>query len=250
MILPPPPIELFDGAALFLDFDGTLVPLEDVPDAVEVDADLHPLLARVRNTLGGRLAIVSGRSVATLRETFGLADFLLAGTHGLEIAVPGELPRAPLRMEAVTHAEEAFHIFAEDKPGLLVERKTLSVGLHFRRAPFWAGACEALAHAVALETGLFVQPGQMLYELRPGGVDKGTAVAQLMETLPMKGGIPLFVGDDVTDEHGFEAAAALGGYGILVGPPRVTAAQYNLEQVGAVRHYLTKCADRRDGQPA
>jgi trehalose 6-phosphate phosphatase len=240
-LLPSPPTSLLHGAALFLDFDGTLVPLTDVPEAVEVDAELLNLLTHVRDALNGRLAIVSGRSVATLRDLFGLGDFLLAGTHGLEFAEPGQPPRGPERLNAVDEAEVIFTDFMADKPGLLVERKTLSVGLHFRRAPEWTNACRALAEEVALATGLHIQPGKMLYELRPGGADKGTAVAQLMKSAPMAGGLPIFVGDDLTDEEGMMAAQSLGGCGILVGPARVTVAQWHLEQVGAVRHYLSAC---------
>ncbi|QUT04965.1 trehalose-phosphatase [Sphingobium phenoxybenzoativorans] len=237
--LPSPPPSLLHGAALFLDFDGTLVPLTDAPESVEVDAALIGLLARARDALGGRLAIVSGRSVATLRGLFGLDDFLLAGTHGLEFAEPGKPAHGPERLKAVDEAEAIFTNFIADKPGLLVERKTLSVGLHFRRAPEWMETCRALAEEVALATGLMIQPGKMLYELRPGGADKGTAVAELMKSAPMAGGMPIFVGDDLTDEEGMLAAKALGGCGILVGPLRVTAAQWHLEQVGAVRHYLS-----------
>jgi trehalose 6-phosphate phosphatase len=245
MILPPPPPELLDGAALFLDFDGTLVPLTDVPEAVRVDAELHDLLARTRDALHGRLAIVSGRSVATLRDTFGLGDFLLSGTHGLEFARPGEPAASPARLAAVDEAEQVFLAFIEDKPGLLVERKTLSVGLHFRRAPEWESACRALALEIAARTGLAVQPGKMLFELRPGGADKGSAVHQFMTNPLMAGSKPIFMGDDVTDEEGFLAAREQGGCGILVGPARVTLAQWHLEQVGAVRHYLSQCSVRQ-----
>ena len=243
LVLPPPPV-LEAGAALFLDFDGTLVPLTDVPDAVQVDPDLHTLLDRLSDVLQGRLAIVSGRSIATLRDNFGLGHLRLAGTHGLEFAEPNEAPRTPLRLEEVNAAEARLHAFADDKPGLLVERKSISVGIHFRRAPHWGDACAALCAALASETGLFLQAGKMAFELRPGGADKGTALAALMESPAMRGGTPVFIGDDVTDEEGFVAATAHGGFGILVGELRATAAQWHLEQVAAVRHYLGESADR------
>jgi trehalose 6-phosphate phosphatase len=244
-MLPPPPIDLFDDAAIFLDFDGTLVPLTDVPEAVRVDPPLLELLTDLRDALDGRLAIVSGRSVATLRDLFGLHDFILAGTHGLEFAAPGSAVSAPPRLSAVDAAERVFDAFAADKPGLLVERKTLSIGLHFRRAPQWAEACRTIAQAVSMDTGLYLQPGKMLYELRPGGADKGTAVARLIADGPMGGSRPIFFGDDVTDEEGFLAAVQHGGCGILVGAPRVTIAQWHLEQVASVRHYLTEGMVRR-----
>jgi trehalose 6-phosphate phosphatase len=237
--LPPPPSELLDGAALFLDFDGTLIPIADTPDGVVVDDDLLTLLETLCDQLGGRLAIVSGRSVATLRD-LGFGHFLLAGTHGLEFARPGRPVEAPHRLPAIDEVETLFNAFASDKPGTLVERKTLSVGLHFRGAPQWGEEAGALAQAVADRLGLVVQAGKMLFELRPGGGDKGSAVRTLMERSPMAGGIPIFIGDDVTDEEGFAAAAELGGSGILVGPIRSTLAAWSLEQVAAVRHYLTR----------
>ncbi|HJT40524.1 MAG TPA: trehalose-phosphatase [Sphingobium sp.] len=243
--LPPPPPALLTGAALFLDFDGTLAPIADTPDGVTVDDDLLALLRRLRDMLEGRLAIVSGRSVATLRD-LGFGDFLLAGTHGLELAAPGASVEAPARQPAVDEAEAAFNAFAAGKTGLLVERKSISVGLHFRRAPQWGVEVGELARGLADRLGLTLQPGKMLFELRPGGADKGSAVHALMARAPMVGGTPLFIGDDVTDEKGFAAAAELGGAGILVGPPRATLAAFSLEQVAAVRHYLGQGAAAAD----
>ena len=237
--LPPPPASLLTGAALFLDFDGTLAPIAATPDGVVVDGDLLTLLGELRDVLQGRLAIVSGRSIVTLRD-LGFADFLLAGTHGLEFAQPGEQVEAAPRRPAVDDAEAAFHSFAEGKPGILVERKSISVGLHFRGAPQWGEQAGELARDLAAKLGLAVQPGKMLFELRPGGADKGSAVHTLMARTPMAGGRPLFIGDDVTDEEGFAAATELGGAGILVGPPRTTLAAFSLEQVAAVRHYLAR----------
>lgn len=237
--LPVPSPDLLVGAALFLDFDGTLAPIAETPDGVIVDQDLLALLGQLRDALDGRLAIVSGRSIATLRE-LGFGNFLLAGTHGLEFAPPGAPIEAPPRRPAIDEVEAAFHAFAEDKPGMLVERKSISVGLHFRGAPQWGVQAGEIAHELAQRLGLAVQPGKMLYELRPGGADKGSAVHKLMMREPMAGGTPVFIGDDVTDEEGFAAARELGGTGILVGPRRKTLAAFSLEQVAAVRHYLAQ----------
>lgn len=236
---------LLDNAALFLDFDGTLVPIADRPDAVCVDAELFALLHGLAQSLDGRLAIVSGRSVATLTD-LGLGDFILAGTHGLEIAMPGQPVETPVPLAAIAHARARFEAFACGRPGLLVEEKALSVGLHFRQAPQWADDCERLATGLAEELGLFLQRGKMLFELRPGGADKGSAIAALMRRAPMAGAIPLFFGDDVTDEEGFVVAAQLGGHGVLIGEARPTAARYRLEQVGAVRRYLAASVPRAE----
>ena len=85
---------------------------------------------------------------------------------------------------------------------------------------------------------LLLQRGKMVAELRPAGANKGDALKALMREPRFMGARPLFVGDDLTDEHAFGAAAELGGAGILVGPPRETAARYRLESVKAVADWL------------
>ena len=91
---------------------------------------------------------------------------------------------------------------------------------------------------VARRRGLILQHGKMVAELRPAGADKGDALRALMREPSFTGARPLFVGDDLTDEHAFAAAAELGGAGILVGPARPTAARYRLESVNAVAAWL------------
>jgi trehalose 6-phosphate phosphatase len=239
-ILGQPPHALLDGAFLFLDFDGTLVELAARPDEVIVEPRLHRLLNNLRDALDGRVAIVSGCSVATLRGALGLADFLLSGSHGLEIARPGKEPEAPVRPPHIDHAERELIRFAAGKPGLLVEEKTLGVALHFRQAPEREAECLSICAALAKETGLYLQHGKMLFELRPGNGGKGTAVERLLAETELAGGRPIFIGDDITDEEGFIAAARHQGSGILVGPPRATAARFRLESVEAAHRWLSE----------
>ncbi|HMC91944.1 MAG TPA: trehalose-phosphatase, partial [Allosphingosinicella sp.] len=116
--------------------------------------------------------------------------------------------------------------------------KPASVALHYRLAPHREEEAVALAQSLAARTGLVVQRGKMVVELRPCGADKGDALRALMAEPPFAGARPVFVGDDVTDEDGFRAATALGGLGIIVGPPRETAAHYRLPDVEAVHRWL------------
>lgn len=243
-ILGPPPYALLDGASLFLDFDGTLVDLAARPQDVVIGPDLYMLLTRVRDALDGRLAIVSGRSVATLRAAFDLGDFLLSGSHGLEVALPGRQAEAPRRPPQIDHAQRELIRFAADKAGLLVEEKTLGVALHFRLAPEREAECLGICAALSVQTGLYLQHGKMLFELRPANGGKGTAVERLLAATELEGGRPIFIGDDVTDEDGFIAAAHHQGNGILVGPPRVTAAQFRLDSVAAVHRWLSECEEQ------
>ena len=239
---PPPPPELLDGAALFLDFDGTLVDLADSPDSIRVSPDLGPLLERLRRRLDGRLAIVSGRSLADLERHVPAAGIAFSGSHGLELRLDGGT-RLPLSVPiGLDDVREQVVRFAARDPGLLVEEKPAGIALHFRRAPQLAAAAAAFMEGLAAERGWSVQPGSMVVELRPHGATKGDALRAFMTEPKFAGARPVFVGDDFTDEHGFEAAAGLGGAGILVGPPRRTAARYRLASVTAVANWLEKSA--------
>lgn len=234
--LPPPP-PLADNASLFLDFDGTLVELAQGPDEVHVLNELPALLADVSRRLAGRLAIVSGRSVDWLHHT-GVGEHTLSGTHGSELRLPDSATESAERPVALDDIEVAFQSFADDRPGVIVERKALAAGLHFRKVPEHQDAARDLAAEWSERSGLAVQPGKMMVELRLPGGSKGTAVTALMEREPFSDGRPVFLGDDVTDEDGFDAVAKAGGMGVLVGAARDTAATHRLADVAAVHAWL------------
>lgn len=235
--LPAPPIRL-NGAALFLDLDGVLAPLAPTPDAVGPEPRRTRTVERLTHALGGRVAVVSGRTLAEIDRIVDGAARAASGVHGLQRRRADGVLSARDPAPSVKTALAAFHDFAEARPGVLVEDKGLSAGLHFRQAPSQADAALALATALADETGLALQPGSMVLELKTPGADKGTAVAAFMAEAPFAGATPVMVGDDLTDEAGFRAAEALGGFGVLVGPERPTAARYRLENVEAVLDWL------------
>lgn len=240
--LPPPPPDLIEDAALFLDFDGTLVELAATPDAIAVPAGLAPLLERLRQRLGGRLAIVSGRSLADLERHLPLHGIAFSGSHGLELQLADgtRLPLSvPLGLDDVRARVEHF---AAAAPGLLVEEKPAGIALHFRLAPEEGPRADAFIAALAKERGLEVQRGAMVVELRPTGATKGDAIRAFMTEPDFAGARPLFMGDDLTDEHGFAAVEALGGAGILVGPERQSAASYRLGSVGEASLWLREVA--------
>ena len=237
-----PPAALLVEAALFLDFDGTLVELAESPAAISVPSGLKPLLGRLAERLGGRVAIVSGRSITDIEAHLDCSAVAVSGSHGLELRLRNgaELPLAtPAGLDEARLAVDAF---AETADGLLVEHKPLGVALHFRRAPDEAERSSAFMEELAARSGLKIQKGKMVVELRPGGADKGDAVRAFMAEPEFVGARPVFVGDDVTDEHAFEAVAAMGGAGILVGPPRPSAARYRLDDVAAVAAWLQEAA--------
>jgi trehalose 6-phosphate phosphatase len=245
MTLPAPPDDLLRHASLFLDFDGTLVDLAPRPQDVAVDGALLTLVQRLSTALDGRIAIVTGRSVDQIRGLFGDLPFPVSGSHGLELRGLDGFVTAPELPASFADIAEQMHLFADANPGVIVETKPFGLALHYRQAPAAEAAANALAATLAHDGDLHLQPGKMMVEVRLAGADKGTAVAALMADPAMAGGTPVFIGDDLTDEPAFVAAARLGGSGILVGPDRETAARYRLHGVAETLAWLATVADQR-----
>lgn len=134
--------------------------------------------------------------------------------------------------EAIEAAERALKPLAESSPGLILERKSSSVALHYRQRPDLAEACgAAVADVVAQNPSLVILPGKMVFELKPEGVDKGVAVRAFLDEAPFKGRTPIFMGDDVTDEHAFAVVNALGGTTIKIDDGD-TQAKYRTDRKG------------------
>jgi len=242
--LKPPPRALLDGACLFLDFDGTLVELADRPDAVAVDEGLAALLDQLATKLGDRVALVSGRSVAQLDRFLGDSSRRVAvvGSHGAESRHVGKPIARPDRPEALDAAQTLIVESFGGRDGVVIEEKSLGVGVHYRLDPAVEEEAHALAAKLAQAHDLEVQKGKMMVELRLPGHDKGSAIAAMLGEAPFNGCRPVFIGDDLTDEPGFAACAKAGGAGVLVGTPRETAASYRLANVAAVREWLAEAA--------
>jgi len=236
--LEKPPLSLLDGAALFLDFDGTLVELAPEPGAVAVDAALVALLERLIDRLDGRVALLSGRSLVDVDRLVRPLALAIGASHGLEQSVPGASPVPPARPEGLAEAIAMLRELERDHPGVMIEEKPAGAAIHYRLAPHARSACHLAAERTALAIGMAIQHGKMVVELKPVGADKGSALRSFMGRSPFAGSRPLFIGDDLTDEHGFVAVRDLGGTGVLVGGERDTAATHRLDDVAAVRAWL------------
>jgi trehalose 6-phosphate phosphatase len=232
------PVLDLDAAALFLDLDGTLAAIAPTPGEVGPDAHRTALLARLERRLDGRLAILSGRSIAEVDRILDGAVRSVAGVHGLERRPPDGVIIRQAPHPALGRVEETLENFARGQRGLLVEGKIQSVALHYRGHPPAEDACLDLAHRLAVAHGLSVQEGRMVVELRTPGPDKGDSLRLFMEAAPFAGFNPVMVGDDLTDEHAFEAAADLGGWSALVGAPHPTVAEHRLADPEAVLAWL------------
>ncbi|HUJ02352.1 MAG TPA: trehalose-phosphatase [Rhizomicrobium sp.] len=238
----PPPGPLTKDVALFLDLDGTLAPIAQVPSGVRPDASRNALISRVRAFLGGKIAIVSGRPISDVDRILGGSVAAIAGIHGLERrAASGRIFTAPAH-QGLENARAAFERLANIENGLIVEDKGLSIALHYRSVPRAQDEIRALARQLAEETGLSLQEGKMVVELRTPGFDKGDAIAAFMAEAPFSGARPIFAGDDLTDEHGFAIVERTGGEGVLVGAARRTHASRGLADVDAVHAWLETAA--------
>jgi trehalose 6-phosphate phosphatase len=229
--------DLGPNSALFLDFDGTLVDIAPTPDAVSVETGLTRTLAQLAQVLDGALALVSGRPLAQLDGFLAPLVLPAAGVHGAERRRPdGVVERRAL--PALERVAEAALQLASRQPGLIVERKTSSVALHYRAAPQCESLCRTtLQQAVAGEPDLHLMCGKMVVEALPRGVSKGRAVDAFLKEPPFAGRKPVFIGDDVTDEAGFEAVQRAGGYAVRVGDG-ASVALHRLPTPSAVRRWL------------
>jgi trehalose 6-phosphate phosphatase len=237
---PPSPA---DDWALFLDVDGCLIDFADAPDAVRVPRRLPSLLARLAGRLSGAVALVSGRPLAGLDRLFSPLRLPAAGLHGLELRNGTRLKPAPEVPAALAGIHDEATTLASTWPGALVEDKGPALGLHWRGAPAARDALRALAEAALPRLpGYRLQHGDSVVELRPADGDKGAAIAALLEEAPFRGRVPVFAGDDITDESGFATVNARGGISVLVGAREPSAAHYALRSPNAVRRWLAEGA--------
>ena len=241
-ILPAP-----NRSALLLDLDGTLLDIAPTPDEVRVAPGLVEALRALRKHLGGALAVVTGRPIDQVDALLPGVPYAVAGEHGGAIrSAPGAVVvRAMLPDPPVEWVIEAARI-VEAHPGAMLEQKQRGFVLHYRAVPKSGPALqEAVSRLIAPLAAQFqLMPARMAWEVRPRGADKGSAVQALMTDAPFAGRQPIFIGDDVTDEDGMEAARALGGAGFRV--------DAWFETAGGVRAWLADSAaalSRDDGWP-
>ena len=240
--LPPPPelqqMQRKGPVALFVDFDGTLVELAPTPDSIVVPSGLADDVGSLAGMLDGRFALVSGRSIADLSRHLGSIDVCIAGSHGAEIRLPGDTDRAGAEHPMRPADLASVRAFAGAIPGLLVEHKPAGIALHYRNAPTRADEVHAFAAQLSEGRGWDLKHGKFVIEIVPAGVHKGRAVDLLMQDEPFRGAVPVFVGDDLTDEDGFAAVLRHGGHAVAVGERPSQLAGYRLPDPAAVREWL------------
>lgn len=238
--LPPTPTTDW---CYFLDVDGTLLEIADNPNAVRVEQALLNLLERLHRA-SGAVALISGRAISDLDRR--IANRLpRAGQHGLERRdAGGRLWLHATPPEAKTRIRHALAPWLERHPGLILEDKGLTLALHYRQEPELEEQLVALMDKLVADAGeeLVVQRGKCVVEAKPANFDKGTAIEEFLAEAPFKDRKPVFIGDDLNDEHGFAAINRLGGISIKVGEGE-SCATYRLPDVEAVRAWLASALE-------
>ena len=220
-----PSIDDLEHHCIFLDFDGTLVPIADRPDDVRIDPPTLQLIERLRDKVGRALALVSGRDIHVIDRLLYPLVLPVAGVHGLQRRDASGRLHSPIIDQRLVGAiaaqvEAEFH----SEPGVVIERKTGAVAIHFRLRPDFESKCHALAGKIIGErSDLHRIEGKMVCEIRLQGNDKGAVIATFLEERPFKGRTPIFIGDDATDEPGFVEVNAREGLSVKIGDDPTTA---------------------------
>jgi trehalose 6-phosphate phosphatase len=237
--------------ALLLDLDGTLIDIGPSPFEVNVSDELRASLAALFQLSGGAIALVSGRPIADLDRLFAPLRLPAIGGHGAEMRVA----RTEITRWAVTLSPQLRGRLAQAAtadPGIIVEDKGYSLALHYRKAPqhqamllrLIAAACAAFP-----DEATEVLPGKAMFEVKRPGINKGEGVRTLMTKPPFAGRIPVFIGDDVTDESVFEVLPDLGGKGFSVSRQFDGLAGI-FASPAQVRRALQRLAANGQGQPS
>lgn len=233
------------GLVVFADFDGTLVAIAERPEDVVVPPGLVASLAGLARRLQGALAIVTGRPIDAIDRFLAPGRFAVAGGHGTERRrADGSMLMPDSALQAASARIGARLLpLAQSDPRLALEIKIAAVALHFRQAPELEAACRAAMEAALRDEPLFtVVAGKMVFEARPASASKGTAVTAFLAEPPFAGRVPLFIGDDRTDEDGFAVVQERGGLGIKVGTGE-TIARRRLAGPSAVLELLGALGD-------
>jgi trehalose 6-phosphate phosphatase len=236
---------------LFLDFDGTLAPIVEEPGMASMPPETRQSLVSLAGRRRFSVAIISGRSLPDLQRKVGLQGLTYAGNHGLTICGPGLSfvePTAAKRMGMLQELSQELGKRLRHISGAEMENKGLTASVHFRKAP--ENSLEEIRQivgaAVTSSGPLFhVTQGLQSLEIRPQvNWNKGTAARWIMETSERPHSLPVYLGDDASDEDAFSALSA--GITVRVGPAAETSAQYHLEYQEAVREFLIWLAELDD----
>ncbi len=229
----------------FLDLDGTILDIAATPTAVVVPEGLVATLSALRSAAHGALAVVSGRPVQQVRSLLEPLRPAAAGLHGLELVTPDGLRHGAKKpLPPVGNLRRNLQETVSVIPGVEFENKGATLAIHYRQVPEAAPQLRRLVKiAVAKSRGFEMLEGKMVFEIRPTGIHKGTAIREFMSIAPFCGRVPVFAGDDQTDEDAFQVVAEAGGITLHVGENDDTTAEWRIESPAALRLWLAEAAE-------
>jgi len=234
----------FAENALLLDVDGTLLDIASEPDAVKSAPSLTAHLDRLARRTDGAIAFVSGRMLENLDHIFAPLRLTTIACHGATFRDPSGKVLRSQPLPSVL--KERLIAIARIHPGITVEDKDYSLAFHYRRVPQAEGPLLDAVHEridELREAGLNILTGKCVVEIKPRGINKGSALRRLMNFRPFAGRIPIFAGDDRTDEDVFDILPQFGGTGVSVGR-RMAGADFMVDQPRDIRHWLAHLAER------
>lgn len=224
------------NAALFLDFDGTLVGFRDNPYSVHLANSEISCLLNLNDKLDGALAIISGRDIVDLSKRVPIALWRI-GNHGLYSAAPNTPPPNDLPKFSSDIRRKIDKVMSQ-VPEIWIEDKGPVLAIHHRKKPALGLAIsQAISPLLAPLKTHIIQVGNCVVEIKPASANKGIGLRKQMTRDPFLGRMPIMIGDDTTDEEGFIAAKKLGGFGIKIGHGP-TQAKYNLLNIQDLYSFL------------
>jgi trehalose 6-phosphate phosphatase len=231
--------------ALLLDVDGTLLDIATTPDGVVVPTSLRDSLAKLLASFGGAVALVSGRTLDMLDRLFSPLRLPVIAGHGAAMRLSPDGPVVKHHPANLSDALRArLHALSNIDSRLLIEDKLHSVAIHYRLALHQEDFLKQEIAAILTRTSAEeaeILPGKAVIEIKPRAFNKGTAVRELMSHPPFSGRVPLFIGDDTTDEAVFAVLPDLAGLGFSVGK-NMAGAQGVVPSPDAVRAWLAQLA--------
>ena len=244
-------------SAVFLDYDGTLTPIVSEPSLATMSDRMRRILIELSRNCP--ISIVSGRDLDNVRTMVGLDELMYVGSHGFEVRGPGgsfhDQARGEPFLPSLARAESELRTAVEGTPGAWIERKKFAVTMHYRNVePENVPELEARFDGVAKQhPDLRKAGGKKVFELLPNiDWNKGRMVQSILDMRHVNGrrAMPLYIGDDVTDEDAFRALADTGVTIVVSGHPRETAAHYALKDVSEVAVFLERLSDLFEEQCA
>jgi len=237
---------------LFLDYDGTLTPIVSRPELALCPSEVKRHLEKLRDLPGVYLAIISGRPLEDVREKVGVSGIVYVGNHGLEIENPAGRHKkilASARERELKRITQNLRNSLEGIPGILFEEKGPILSVHYRNVPqkFFSRILQVLEEELQQWKGRWkIASGKMVFEIRPkADFHKGKAVKEILKTVCSLGLLPIYLGDDQTDEDAFHVLKGQ-GISVFIGPGSLPSeADFFLRNPDEVQEFLFRCHEVR-----